>query len=56
VHLHELPKMAPTFYVTQFEMIANLSRAYTVSQSETFSLAGAVVGLTKHVRCVSFSV
>jgi hypothetical protein len=56
VHFHELPKMAPTFYVTQFEMIANLSRAYTVSQSETFSLAGVVVGLTKHVRCVSFSV
>jgi hypothetical protein len=48
--------MAPTFYVTRFEMIANLSRAYTVSQSETFSLAGVVVGLTKHVRCVSFSV
>ncbi len=26
-------KIAPTFYVTQFEMIANLNRAYTVSQS-----------------------
>jgi len=48
--------MALTFYVTRPDMIANLSRAYAGSQFWTFSLACAVIGLTKRVHCVSISV